>query len=324
MKKAALLWISTRLFAATIVATNMVVAPADAQVDETVTAKDFSARVAAQDFSARVAAREMRLEVIELYTRSADEMVQLLKPMLAPGGSISGSRDKLVIRTTPQNLAELRTIIDQVDAPPRRLRITVRHDIYAPGVEREMEISGSVGNDDVRVTVPPNTSNSTSSGTAANARDSDRVRIRVESTRTEDTGSRVQTVQVIEGEAAFIALGESIPIRTYSVVVGAAGFAAGENVEYRDVEAGFFAVARMRGDEVTVQVSSSADAVLSRRTGAVRIERVSSVVSGRAGQWLEVGSVTLSAEREETGIISYRSNASRDQRRTWIKVDEIQ
>jgi hypothetical protein len=279
--------------------------------------------VAAQDFSARVAAREMQLEVIDLYTRSADEMVQLLKPMLAPGGSISGTGDKLVIRTTPQNLAELRMIIDQVDAAPRRLRITVRQDIFAPGLERDLEVSGSVGSDGVRVTVPPNTSKQTSSGAAADADDENRVRIRVESTQTEDTGSTVQTVQVNEGQAAFIALGESIPIRTYSVAVGVVGFAAGETVVYRDVEAGFFAVARMRGDEVTVQVSSSADAVLSRRTGAIRIERVSSVISGRSGEWMEVGSVTLSADREETGIISYRSNTQRDQRRTWIKVEEV-
>ena len=288
----------------------------------------FAAPVAAQDFAAQVdardlAAREMQLEVIELYTRSADEMVQLLKPMLAPGGSISGTGDKLVIRTTPQNLAELRIIIDQVDAAPRRLRITVRQDIFAPGLERDLEVSGSVGSDGVRVTVPPNTSSQTSSGAAANTDNENRVRIRVESTQTEDTGSTVQTVQVNEGQAAFIALGESIPIRTYSVAVGVVGFAAGETVVYRDVEAGFFAVARMRGDEVTVQVSSSADAVLSRRTGAIRIERVSSVLSGRSGEWMEVGSVTLSADREETGIISYRSNTQRDQRRTWIKVEEV-
>ena len=278
--------------------------------------------IATAMFATQVAGQEMRLEVIELYTRSADEMVQLLKPMLAPGGTISGSRDKLVIRTTPQNLAELRAIIDQVDAPPRRLRITVRRDIFAPGAQRGVEVSGSVGSDGVRVTVPPGSSQDTTAGAQAES-EGNRVRIRVESTQTQDTGSTVQTVQVIEGQAAFIALGESIPIRTYSVAVGVLGFAAGDAVEYRDVEAGFFAVARMRGDQVTVQVSNSADAVLSRRTGAVKIERVSSVVSGSAGQWLEVGSVTLSADREESGIISYRSNASRDQRRTWIKVEEI-
>ncbi len=274
--------------------------------------------------SLQARAQQMQLEVIELHTRNADEMVRLLKPMLAPGGSISGTGDKLVIRTTPQNLAELRMILDQVDAPPRRLRITVRRDVFAPGTERDLEVSGSIGGDDVRVTVPPGEPRDAPSGAASNADNGNRVRIRVESTQAQDTGSTVQTVQVIEGEAAFIALGESIPIRTYSVAVGVTGFTAGESVEYRDVEAGFFAVARIRGDQVTVQLTSSADAVIDRRTGAVKIERISSVLSGRSGQWLEVGSVTLSADREETGIISYRSNASRDQRRTWIKVEEIQ
>ncbi|UCD68772.1 MAG: hypothetical protein JSW48_01295 [Betaproteobacteria bacterium] len=79
----------------------------------------------------------------------------------------------------------------------------------------------------------------------------------------------------------------------------------------------------MRGHQVTVQVSSSADVVFSRRTGVAQTERVSSVVSGRAVEWLQLGSVTLNAYREEAGIISHRNKAQRDQRPTWIKVGEI-
>ena len=76
----------------------------------------------------RAHAQQMQVEVIDLYARNADEMVRLLRPMLAPGGSIRAFRDKLVISTTPQNLADLRRILEQVDAPPRQLLITLRQD----------------------------------------------------------------------------------------------------------------------------------------------------------------------------------------------------
>ena len=76
----------------------------------------------------RAHAQQMQVEVIDLYARNADEMVRLLRPMLAPGGTIRGFRDKLVISTTPQNLADLRRILEQVDAPPRQLLITLRQD----------------------------------------------------------------------------------------------------------------------------------------------------------------------------------------------------
>jgi hypothetical protein len=42
--------------------------------------------------------------VIELNARTTDEVIPLLEPMLACGGTIGGLRDKLIIRTTPANL----------------------------------------------------------------------------------------------------------------------------------------------------------------------------------------------------------------------------
>jgi len=274
-------------------------------------------------FVGHVAAQQMQLEVIELHTQNADEMIQLLKPMLAPGGTISGVKDKLVIRTTPRNFADLRKILDTVDAPPRRLLITVRQDVLGQSADRELEISGSVGGANARVTVPDNASADGSAGTVTRQADGNRVRIRVDSTQSDDTGRTLQTVQVIEGRAAFISVGESVPISSQSLAIGVAGFAANDTIEYRDVESGFFAIARMRGNQVTVQLATSADTLLDRQTGAATIERISSVVSGRAGEWLEVGAVTLNAEREQAGTISHRSNAMRDQRRTYIKVEEI-
>lgn len=265
----------------------------------------------------------MKLEVIELNTHTAEEMIQLLQPMLAPGGTISGIRDKLVIRTTPQNLVELRNILNTVDAPPRRLLITVRQDVSGQIAEHDLEVSGSVGNSGVRVTVPDGGSASRSAGTAKREQGNDPVRIRVDSTQSADTGSTLQTVQVIEGRAAFISLGESVPIASESLAVGVVGFAASDSVEYRDIESGVFVIARLRGDRVTVELATSADTLLDRRTGAATIERISSVITGRAGEWLAVGGVTLNAEREQAGTISQRSHAARDQRRTYIKVEEI-
>ena len=265
-------------------------------------------------FSTGTAAQQMQLEVIELYSRTADEMIPLLKPMLAPGGTISGSRDKLVIRTTPENFSDLRRILDTVDAPPRRLLISVRQGRSRRAADRNLDLSGSVGSDGVRATVPEKESARGAAGSVIRRDGRDRIRIRADSTRSEILQSATQTVRVNEGRAAFIRVGESVPIRADS---------NNDAVEYHDVVVGFYAVPRVRGDEVTVQLATSADTVIDRRTGAAEIQRISSVVTGRLGEWLEVGGITLDAASDASGIIYYRKDGSRDQRPIFILVEEL-
>jgi len=266
--------------------------------------------------AAQALAQQMQVEVIELYARDADEMVRLLRPMLAPGGSIRGFRDKLVISTTPQNLADLRRILEQVDAPPHQLLITLRQDVSSQSTERNLEISGSVGGDHARVTVPekPPGAHARARGDATN-----HVDVRIDSNNSDVAGGSRQTFRVIEGEPAFIAIGESVPIQVQS----AAGTSQGKPVEYHNIVSGFYAVARLQGETVTIQLASRADTVIDHTTGAAHIERISSVLSGRLGEWLEVGGVANSAQMEGSGTVYHRNSASSDQRRTYIKVEEL-
>lgn len=277
-------------------------------------------------FPLQLSAQKTQLVVIELHSRTADEVIPLLQPMLARGATISGLKDKLIIRTTPANLAELRKILDVVDARPRRLLITVRQDTGALRDDREFELSGTVGNDRVRVKVPGTDGLSrrpvsSDDVTVAQSRPKEnRVRVRASSTRSDTSGQTLQIVQVLEGGTAFISVGESIPIRERSTVGGAV---SRETIGFQEVVSGFYARPRIQGNRVTVQLAAAADTVLDRKSGAAQIQRITSVVSGRVGEWIEVGGITEHAIERRVEIASRRSSESRDQRRVYIMVEEI-
>ena len=55
-------------------------------------------------------AQKSVLEVIDLRYRNAQEVLPLLRSFIAKDGSISALDNRLVVRTTPQNLAELKQI----------------------------------------------------------------------------------------------------------------------------------------------------------------------------------------------------------------------
>lgn len=84
------------------------------------------------------------LEVITLRHRTADQVLPALRPLVEPGGALSGQANQLFVRTSPRNLAEIRAALETIDTPARRLVISVRFERAASEERRSLEASGSI------------------------------------------------------------------------------------------------------------------------------------------------------------------------------------
>jgi type II secretory pathway component GspD/PulD (secretin) len=111
-----------------------------------------------------------------------------------------------------------------------------------------------------------------------------------------------QRVQVLEGARAFISTGRSAPIY--------------DGAGIRETSSGFEAIARLAGDGVLVEIGQ-------RRDTPARQQAMSTTVSGRLGQWLDVGGAVEAASRDESAVLSTRSSASARAGRVWLRVDEL-
>ena len=266
-------------------------------------------------------AQEVVLEVIDLKYRSADQIVPLLKPLLAPGGTISSLQNRVIVRTTPQNLAELRKVLDAVDTMPKRLAISVRQDSVQSSSSTRTEVSGSIGTGDARVTVPGSRDRQDA---AAQVRKGDNVaRARISSSQSASTNGGVQTVQVLEGNEALIRIGQSVPVRSRSVTQTPQGAQISESVEYRDADTGFRVRPRVQGDRVTLEINSRNDSVSGPGSQNLNIQRVDTVVTGKLGEWMEFGGVDQSRTQSESGTLSRRSGSASDVRKVFLKVDVL-
>jgi hypothetical protein len=269
-------------------------------------------------------AQGMVLEVIPLQYRTADQVIPIVQPLLPREGSISGMQNQLVIRTTPDNLEEIRRVLAKIDTAPRRLIITVRQDADADVARREAEISGSVGGEGARVTVPGGADRR--GGTVVIREGDDRVRARVQDTRSVESDRNAQRVQVLEGNSAFISAGRSIPVPRQrvvrSVVGGRVVEQVVEDVDYRDVVTGFHVRPRISGDRVTLEVSPQHDTVSRDIPGAVNVQRVATTVSGRLGEWIELGGLGQDRAERRTELLGSTSRSGSETRRVLIKVEE--
>src|SRR5690348_3741880 len=85
-------------------------------------------RLALIAFAALPAAAQNALEIIGLRYRTAEQVIPVLKPLVEPGGTLSGQGTQLFVRTSPANLAELQRALESIDRPAKRLQISVRFD----------------------------------------------------------------------------------------------------------------------------------------------------------------------------------------------------
>ena len=272
-------------------------------------------------FALAAQAQQTVLEVIDLKYRSADQIVPMLKPLLAPGGTISSLQNRVILRTTPQNMAELKKVLDAVDTMPKRLLISVRQEAAGTGLDNEAEVSGSIGTGDVRSTVPG--SSSQQGGTVVIRKGDSVVKGRAISSQSASRDRGVQTVQVLEGNEATIRIGRSVPIRSQSVVQTPHGPQISQSVEYRDADTGFRVRPRVNGDRVTLEINSRRDTVADSNAQTLNVQRVDTVVSGRLGEWMEIGGVDQSSVQTDNGTASRRSNSMSGERKVLLKVEVV-
>lgn len=231
------------------------------------------------------------LEVIPLRHRSVDQVLPALRPLLEPGGVLTGRSNQIIVRSSARNLAEIRSALDAIDTPARRLVISVRFDDRQGAGRQAIEATGTVRSDNVTISNEP----------VPHARS--RVRVLAGSAGSSIEERVDQRVQVLEGGHAYISMESSGPV-------------------VDDLGTGFELVPHVSGGNVVLDIDLRRDTP-GARPGELSRARMASSVGGRLGEWFEIGGAVQSASRDERGIL-YSGNArAGGARAIWVKVEEI-
>lgn len=268
------------------------------------------------------AAGEMVMEVIPLRHQLVQDLVPVLRPLVAPGGTVTGMNDRLVLRTTADNLEQLKQVLADLDRAPRRLLIQVRQDRAANVMGDEYAVSGRLGSGGVEARVPDPGAGRGGLTVSGGGSDGE-FRLRSLSTRNLADERSTQHVQAVEGRPAFIHAGQSVPVPHQSVFVGPHGARIHEGVEYRDLTTGFYVIPRVAGDRVTLWISPHRDRLAPGGGGVFEIQQAETTVSGRLGEWMDLGgSVEHIQDHSGVNLLSTRTRGT-ERRSLWVKVEEI-
>lgn len=246
------------------------------------------------------------LVVIDLQHRRAEEIIPVLQPLLEPGGALTGQDYKLFVRASSGNVAQIRSALAQLDKQLRQMLVSVRRST-ARDIEREQaSASGTLRTGDGSVSV--NERPRTEAG----------VTVRAGEGGLQTQGASVSSVQVLEGNAAFIATGTSVPMVTAIAVGGGRRPLVAGTVEHRNLRRGFMVTPRVNGDQVMLDISQQDERVAG---GGIQSQSLNTQVAGRLGTWIQLGGVSESSSRSDSGVLSRSYSTEGNQLSIWVKVE---
>jgi Bacterial type II/III secretion system short domain len=253
------------------------------------------------------------LESIPLHYRTAEELLPILQPLVPQGSAITGTGNVLFVRADAATLRQLREAVASLDRAPRQLLITVGQVTSAQGSGTSVRGSGTIGAGDVQVGVnrPP----ATSAG----------GQVVVRSGTASDDLRNVSSVRALEGYETYVSLGQSRPFTSTTATGGAPSPpVVSQSTGFRDVQTGFYATPRVSGDRVTLEISSRQQRLTSEgRNAPVATGSVNTTVTGKLGEWLQIGGAVDDAGGSSSGLVTWGRRTDSTQYSAWVKVDEI-
>lgn len=250
------------------------------------------------------AAGPTRIELIPLKHRTAEEVIPMLQPFVGPDGALSGTGYQLILKATPDNLEQIRTILKTLDTAPRRLRVVVRQDA-------DIDRSGGGASAWGRVVI----------GRGGDVRGS--AGANVYNTHIDEDAAATQQVMVQEGSSAYIQIGQSVPIVEHYIDRYGREVQSYDAVTYRDVTTGFYVLPRVRGDQVTLEINPHRESLHPQGANQIDLQEMHTTVSGRLGEWMDIGGVAEQQYRHGSGTVYSTRDARAERRRVFVKVEEV-
>ncbi len=248
---------------------------------------------------------EAEFKIITLQHRFAQDLLPTIQPMVGEGGSASAIDNHLMIRATPERMQAIEQVISTLDTARKNVRITVSHEDVRQSQRDRLGASGRVRSGNVEV----RTGNGAPEG----------VRLDIDSRQSNSSQRGTEFVSVLDGERAFIRVGQSVPYTQQWVALTRRYLTVAQTTEFRDITTGFAVRPRYIGDQVELEITPRIAGL--NRAGFIDFEELSTVVRVTPGQWFDLGGNMQSRDDVSRAILSRQSGSGSQITGLAIKVD---
>ncbi|MBN2428853.1 MAG: hypothetical protein JXK94_11005 [Deltaproteobacteria bacterium] len=220
------------------------------------------------------------LQVHEVKHADIKTVLPVVENFLEKGETVQNMKQKLIINATPESQKKIRQFLDQIDVPRKTLMIEVK------------QLKSSIKN---AVRVGSSSSKPVYAGT------------RLGNTRSSVT----QHIMVLDGEDAFIVVGEDIPYTSELAMVNGRNQGFYQKTDYKKTRTGFVVRPNLRGKMVEVQIIPFQESPRNQRSAyndtppMVDYQQASTRLQVPLGSWFDVGGTSYNSDQDDLGTIHW-------------------
>jgi hypothetical protein len=256
----------------------------------------------------------MIIETIQLHYRPSDEIIPLIKPMLAPDAKITGTGYKLIIKSTPENLSQVKTLLKDIDVNQNLLRVYVSLGRPSTRTKTQASVSAKSGDGSGSITIgTPDTE--TDNGISINDHEN-KLNARIYQTDQNKDKAGIQVMSVSEGYWANISTGQAIPVASRTRNPDGT---VTETISYQQIMSGYQVKPQVHDNKVTLTIrpyqQSSSD-----NNATFDTTEMQTTITGNLGEWLFIGSTNQQENLNNSGITYQTQIRSTDVNEVWVKV----
>ncbi len=240
------------------------------------------------------------MKVYSLQHRAAEEIQDMLSPLLNADERLIGRLNTLIIKATAQRQKDIQTIIQQLDTPLHNLQITVMQSTHLSADQLNAQASVWVN---------------------ANNRATGHVDGHFADTRRLTSQKNTQLIRTLEGRPAIIKTGSLHPVQSVEFTASPYGESIRTSTEHIEATTGFRVIPRLSGNKVTLEISPWSGNIL--RNNTLAISSAHTTLQARLGEWVEIGSSGENSDQLDRGALKYRRSTTEKTLKILLKIDKI-
>lgn len=270
-------------------------------------------------FAATCVVADEEIETIELHNRTSEDVIPILKPMVKPGGAITGTGYKLIIRSTAENIDEIKQLLASIDTEIKTVLITVatRAQVDHSRNAARAQINIDSGATHVQAgEVDPGAPG----GSMSASKEGVSVESQIIATQSHQDTPGMQQMRVAEGTWGSIQMGQAIPTTTRHRNPDGTVTAT---ITYKNITSGFEVMPRINGGEVNLMIRPFKSALSAQGGGVIDTQSMETSIRGKIGEWISLGGSASSSATDSSGIVSRTQLRDAQIDQLWVKVEVL-
>ncbi len=249
---------------------------------------------------------ETEFKIISLQHLFASDLLPIIEPMVGADGAANGMNNQLIVRASPERMREIEAVVAKLDVAKVNRKITVKSSNNVQSQQERVEATGAVKVGKVTVAndrrVKPNSG-----------------RVEAESNTTNSNQTSNQFISVLDGERAFIRVGQIVPFTQEWVTITRRYVQIERTTDWQEISTGFAVRPRTVGNQVELEITPRIAKLNSQ--GFIDFEDLKTVVNVKLGDWVDIGGAMQQNDDVSRKILGVQNVSSQQKSSLTIKVD---